>query len=84
MGLLDDLKSGHTQTSNGHRLDVILAELTDEEREAVLEVIEKLRENLRQHGAHPQYSMKWLAKLLTSYGHSISPDSIKRWMDAHE
>jgi hypothetical protein len=81
MGLLDDLKSGHAQPSQARRLDIILTALSDEEREAVLEVIEKLRDNLRQRGTHPQYSLRWLADLLTSYGHQISPESIKRWMN---
>jgi hypothetical protein len=83
MGLLDDLKSGHAQPSQAMRFDIILAALSDEERGAVLEVIGKLRDNLRQRGTHPQYSMRWLADLLTSYGHQISPESIKRWIDSN-
>lgn len=82
MGLLDDLRStGYKR--QGFKLDLILSELSDEERDEVLLVLGKLREKISDRNLHPQYSMKWLARVLTDNGHPIGEESIKRWLVAH-
>jgi len=82
MGLLDDLKSTEYRRQ-GLKLDAILAQLSDEERDEVFAVLTKLSEKLSDRTLHPQYSMKWLARVLTDNGYPIGEESIKRWLVAH-
>ena len=82
MGLLDDLRSTNYRRQ-GHKLDAILAQLSDEERDEVLIVLDKLREKQGDQHLHPHYSMRWLAEVLTQNGYQIGQDSIKRWLLAN-
>jgi len=82
MGLLDDLTDPPV-TIIGRVEQLLENELSAEERVAVLEALEKIRENHKAPGTHPGYSVSWLERVLKANGHQVGETSIRRWLKGY-
>lgn len=79
MGLLDDLAQPVTTPTNVVRMVVIMETMTDEERAAVQDALDKIVANLDRPNTYPGYSSSWLSKVLRANGHQISSTAVQRY-----
>lgn len=65
-----------------HRLGQILASVSSEEKQALLDVMEKMYKKNRDKSlrASPSTSYRWLAELLTKHGHEITKEQVRHYM----
>jgi hypothetical protein len=61
------------------KIDVILNQMNEDERFALLRALDAIKNDTRK-GKAKVYSCAWLSEVLTSHGYSVSRTTIKRYL----
>lgn len=80
MGLLDDIVPPEPKKHISRITRLLEEELSSDERVAVLDALEKIRENQVRPNTYPGYTMQWLYEVLRNNGHRVDVKSIRKWL----
>jgi hypothetical protein len=82
--LVKDLERRHEGVEREpSSLEVIMEQMTEEERSAVTKSLDLIRNDTRR-GKAKVYSCAWLAKVLTNHGYPISRTTIRRYLNGEK